>query len=91
MTNVNTEFKTPLELQEALGLSPDVPSGPYVRRKPELVEYAKGLQNIALPSQMSIAEAAALYELWGREKMLNDCKLTSTLDKITPSMLCVCF
>ncbi|KAI0085775.1 mitochondrial ribosomal death-associated protein 3-domain-containing protein [Irpex rosettiformis] len=78
LTTANSEFRVPLELQEALGLTPDVPSGPYIRRKPELVEYAKGLQNIALPSQMSIAEAAALYELWGKEKVLNDAPTDQT-------------
>ncbi|KAI0825732.1 mitochondrial ribosomal death-associated protein 3-domain-containing protein [Irpex lacteus] len=78
LTTANSEFKAPLELQEALGLSPDVPSGPYVRRNTDLVEYAKGLQNIALPSQMSVAEAAALYELWGQEKMLNDAPTDQT-------------
>ncbi|KAI0339407.1 hypothetical protein BDW22DRAFT_1409048 [Trametopsis cervina] len=72
LTSSNSEFKPPLELQEALGLTPDVPAGPYVRRRAEQVAYAKGLKNIALPSQMDINEAAALYELWGKDKVLND-------------------
>ncbi|KAI0698355.1 mitochondrial ribosomal death-associated protein 3-domain-containing protein [Cytidiella melzeri] len=78
LTTSNSEFKAPLELQEALGLTPDVPAGPYVRRKPELVEYAKGLQNIALPSQMNVNEAAALYELWGKDKVLNEAPTDQT-------------
>lgn len=72
MSNSSSDFKAPPELREALGLTPDAPSGPYARRNADLVAYAQGLQSIPLPSQMSVSEAAALYELWGKEKILND-------------------
>ena len=62
-----------LELREALSIPSDRPSGPYVRRKPEIVEYAKGLQNIPVPAQLQVNEAASIYEVWMKDKALAAC------------------
>ncbi|PSR70669.1 hypothetical protein PHLCEN_2v13442 [Hermanssonia centrifuga] len=70
LSTAHTIFQLPLELREALGIPYDRPSGPYVRRKPEMVEYAKGLKNIPVPAQMQIDEAASLYEVWGQSHWL---------------------
>lgn len=65
-------FQTPLELKEALGLHDNVPAGPYARRQAELIDYAKGLQNIAIPAQLKVSEAASLYEVWHKDRALNE-------------------
>ncbi|THG98281.1 hypothetical protein EW026_g3884 [Hermanssonia centrifuga] len=70
LSTTHTIFQLPLELREALGIPYDRPSGPYVRRKPEMVEYAKGLKNIPVPAQMQVDEAASLYEVWGQSHWL---------------------
>jgi len=67
----NTSFTPQIELCEALGISYSEPSGPYVKRSPELVEYVKGLQNLPVPAQMSVDEAASLFEVWMRDKGLH--------------------
>ena len=72
LSTTNEEFQTPLELQESLGLHSSVPVSPYVRRQTRLVDYAQGLQSIPIPSQLNVNEAAALYELWQKDKALND-------------------
>lgn len=50
---------------------PDVPSNPYVPRQPELVEYAKGLRNFPVPDQLTVDEAASIFEVWQNAKALH--------------------
>ncbi|EJF64026.1 hypothetical protein DICSQDRAFT_53564 [Dichomitus squalens LYAD-421 SS1] len=71
LSSQNTTFRPPLELTEALGLLPDVPSNPYVRREPELIEYAKGLRNFPVPDQLTIDEAASIFDIWHSVKALH--------------------
>lgn len=71
LSTQNTTFRPPLELTEALGLVPDVPSNPYVPRQPELVEYAKGLRNFPVPDQLTVDEAASIFEVWQNAKALH--------------------
>ncbi|KAI0731064.1 mitochondrial ribosomal death-associated protein 3-domain-containing protein [Earliella scabrosa] len=68
LSTQNTTFRAPLELVEALGLQPTVPSNPYVRRAPELVQYAKGLRNFPVPEQLTVEEAAAIFDVWQTAK-----------------------
>lgn len=72
LSTTNTAFQPPLELKESLGLHSSIPASPYVRRQAELVDYAKGLQSIAIPAQLKVNEAASLYDLWQQDKALND-------------------
>ena len=67
----NKAYRAPLPLQEALGLQPDVPSGPYAYREPAYVEYAKGLRNFAVPERLTVKEAASMFDLWHKEKILH--------------------
>ncbi|EKM50203.1 uncharacterized protein PHACADRAFT_264802 [Phanerochaete carnosa HHB-10118-sp] len=71
VSTTHTRFQTPVELREALGIPHDRPVNPYLRREPELVEYSKGLQNITVPSQFQVAEAAALFEIWAMDNALH--------------------
>ncbi len=64
LSTQNTTFSAPLELVEALGLQPTVPSNPYVHRSPELVQYAKGLRNFPVPEQLTVDEAASIFDVW---------------------------
>ncbi|KAI0793800.1 mitochondrial ribosomal death-associated protein 3-domain-containing protein [Fomes fomentarius] len=64
LSTQNTTFSAPLELVEALGLQPTVPSNPYVPRSPELVQYAKGLRNFPVPEQLTVEEAASIFDVW---------------------------
>ncbi|TFK92598.1 hypothetical protein K466DRAFT_480314 [Polyporus arcularius HHB13444] len=67
----NTTFRPPLELVEALGLEPAQPSGPYVPREKELVEYAQGLKNFPVPDQLTVDEAASIFDVWHSAKALH--------------------
>ena len=67
----NTTYRAPLELVEALGLTPAEPSNPYVPREAELVEYAKGLRNFPVPEQLTIDEAASVFDMWQNSKALH--------------------
>ena len=71
LSGSDTTFTLPLELREALGIPHDRPSGPYVRRKPELVAYAQGLQNIPVPARLQVNEAASIFEVWAQDKALH--------------------
>jgi len=67
----HTGFQMPLELSEALGLPFKRPVGPYTTRVPAFVEYAQGLRNFPVPAQLSIKEAASLFEVWMDDKALH--------------------
>ncbi|OCH86955.1 hypothetical protein OBBRIDRAFT_814348 [Obba rivulosa] len=67
----NTYFRMPLELSEALGIPFEGPSGPYEKRHPEFVEYAKGLRNVPVPAQLQIKEASSLFEVWAKDRALH--------------------
>ncbi|KAI0741258.1 mitochondrial ribosomal death-associated protein 3-domain-containing protein [Daedaleopsis nitida] len=71
LSTQNTTFRAPLELVEALGLEPTVPSNPYVRREPELVAYASGLRNFPVPDKLTVDEAASIFEVWQSTKALH--------------------
>ncbi|KAI0630734.1 mitochondrial ribosomal death-associated protein 3-domain-containing protein [Trametes polyzona] len=71
LSTQNTTYRAPLELVEALGLEPTVPSNPYVHREAELVDYAKGLENFHVPEQLTVDEAAAMFDLWHQSKALH--------------------
>ncbi|KAI0918027.1 hypothetical protein AcW1_007009 [Taiwanofungus camphoratus] len=67
----HTAFLMPLELREALGLPLMRPAGPYAKRSPELTKYAEGLQNLPVPAQLNVNEAASLFEVWMDDKALH--------------------
>lgn len=67
----NTNWPVSLELQEALGLPPPRPVSEYTKRSSELASYADGLENFAVPDQLSLDEAASMYELWHEDKALH--------------------
>lgn len=74
----NTAFQMPLELSEALGIPPLRPAGPYVARSKELAEYAQGLRNFPVPAQLSVDEAASLFELWMKDNALHSGEVRGT-------------
>lgn len=47
-----------------------MPVSPYLKRSPELVEYSKGLKNIAVPEKFQVSEAGALFEIWAQDGVL---------------------
>ncbi|KZT64493.1 hypothetical protein DAEQUDRAFT_678488 [Daedalea quercina L-15889] len=67
----DTMFKMPLELSEALGLLPNRPAGPYAKRSPEIVEFARGIQNFPVPPRISVGEAASVFEVWMQDNALH--------------------
>ncbi|KAH9849892.1 mitochondrial ribosomal death-associated protein 3-domain-containing protein [Lenzites betulinus] len=71
LSTQNTTYRTPLELVESLGLEPSISANPYVHREAELVEYAKGLKNFPVPEQLTVDEAASLFDLWQQKKALH--------------------
>ncbi|KAH9947031.1 mitochondrial ribosomal death-associated protein 3-domain-containing protein [Amylocystis lapponica] len=71
VSTAHTQFQMPLELSEALGIPFPRPAGPYVKRIPEVVTYAQGLQNFPVPAELSVPEAASLFEVWAEDKALH--------------------
>ncbi|GJE90341.1 hypothetical protein PsYK624_064720 [Phanerochaete sordida] len=71
VSTTHTRFQMPLELREALKIPHDRPVSPYLRREPELVRYASGLQNIPMPSSFQVEEAASLFEIWAKDKAMH--------------------
>ncbi|TCD69100.1 37S ribosomal protein S23 mitochondrial [Steccherinum ochraceum] len=67
----NTNWPVTLELQEALGLSTPRPVNEYVKRSTDLAHFAEGLENFAVPEQLTVDEAAAMYELWSKDDALH--------------------
>lgn len=71
ISSQHVDFLLPLELREALNIPHDRPSGPYVKRSAELVEYAKGLQALPVPERLSVDEAASMFEIWMKDNALH--------------------
>ncbi|EIN09639.1 hypothetical protein PUNSTDRAFT_51852 [Punctularia strigosozonata HHB-11173 SS5] len=67
----HTLFQLPVELREALGLPHDKPTGPYVKRSPEIVEYTRGLKALPVPDRLSVEEAASIFEVWKDDAWVN--------------------
>lgn len=88
LSSQNTQFKTPIELREALGLSHDRPTGPYAEREQALKDYAKGLQNLLVPEKLSMDEAAALFEVWMKDRALYGGACIAAFDKRHQLIIC---
>ncbi|THH32059.1 hypothetical protein EUX98_g2144 [Antrodiella citrinella] len=67
----NTNWPVPPELQESLGLTPPRPVSVYEKRYPEIEQYASGLENFPVPEQLTLDEAAAVYDLWRKDNALH--------------------
>lgn len=70
ITNSDTVYKLPLELKDALGLPHEHFKSPYDKRSRPLMEYTTGLRPIHVPEQLSVNEAASLFEIWKDDKAL---------------------
>jgi len=70
LSAANTTFSAPIELQDSLKLS-DGTASPYVKRSPELISYAEGLTNIPVPESLGVLEAAALFDIWTKDKAIS--------------------
>jgi len=70
-------FTLPLELRETLLLPHDRPTGPYAKCSRHMVEYTKGLKTLTVPAQLSVNEAASLFEVWMKDKALHSSTYTS--------------
>lgn len=60
----NTQFAVPPVLREALEGRAPAPA-------PAVGAYARGLRAFAVPPRLSVAEAAALFEVWARDLALH--------------------
>ena len=67
----NTRFRLPIELLEALQILPEQPLNSWMKRYTPYADYATGLQPFAIPSRLTLAEAAALFELWSNQGALH--------------------
>lgn len=84
LSTANTTFSAPIELRESLKLSHGTAS-PYIKRSPELMSYAEGLTNIPVPEALRVPEAAALFDVWMKDKAISRCThyLPSLIDGTT--------
>ena len=49
------------------------PQSPYDKRSKPLQEYTTGLSPIPVPEQLSLNEAASLFEVWKAEHVITPC------------------
>ncbi|EPQ56717.1 hypothetical protein GLOTRDRAFT_138372 [Gloeophyllum trabeum ATCC 11539] len=68
LSTADTTYRTPLELRKALGLPDEQPTSPYVKMNETKMEYAKGLQALPVPEKLQLDEAAAVFEVWAKDK-----------------------
>ncbi|KAF6759514.1 mitochondrial carrier protein [Ephemerocybe angulata] len=64
LTNSDTNFNVPLEIQDALDLPRAHPVSPYQRRDGDVQGYVHGLTGFKLPDRMSSDEMAGLFSVW---------------------------
>ena len=66
-------FSIPSEFLDALGLPDHRPTGSKSKTSHIIKGYTDGLRPFIVPSELSISEAAALFEVWMKDKALNSC------------------
>lgn len=66
----DTQFPLPNELRQALQVD-SRPLNAYIKLSPEVLEYTEGLQTVPVPEKLTVAEAAAMFEVWGRDSALH--------------------
>lgn len=69
-TMSDTQFPLPNELRQALQVD-SRPLNAYTKLSPEVLEYTEGLQTVPVPEKLTVAEAAAMFEVWGRDSALH--------------------
>ena len=74
ISTTDTAYPIPLELREALDLPHPVPNSPYFKRSPEFQMYAGGLEKLEMPERLSVSEAAAVFEVWTKDRALHSGK-----------------
>ncbi|PPQ75486.1 hypothetical protein CVT26_015908 [Gymnopilus dilepis] len=67
-----TSFTLPLELRDALDLEDldAYPISPFAKRNKEMFAYTEGLQKMAVPEKLTLAEAAGVFEVWKGTKVV---------------------
>ncbi|EIM86567.1 uncharacterized protein STEHIDRAFT_147130 [Stereum hirsutum FP-91666 SS1] len=66
----NTYALTP-EVRYALGFQQDLQPSPYIKVPEEVKIYTKGIKALDVPEKLSVSEAAALFEVWMKNKTLH--------------------
>ncbi|KAF5391111.1 hypothetical protein D9757_003064 [Collybiopsis confluens] len=70
LTAHDPAFPVPIELMDQLNLPGLRPRTAYSKRSKTLQEYAQGLQNLPVPEEFSVKEAAAVFEMWMSDNAL---------------------
>ncbi|KAG6826316.1 hypothetical protein H0H92_000333 [Tricholoma furcatifolium] len=70
ISNSETLYKVPLELQDALNIPYPRFTAKQDKRLRTMQEYAEGLVPIEVPSELTLKEAASLYQVWKDDKAL---------------------
>lgn len=71
ISTTNTDFAVPIELKDALGLTPEGATSTWAPRNPEYSKYSEGLSAIPVPAQFNVHEAATLVEVWNQTASLH--------------------
>lgn len=74
ISTTNTDFSVPIELKDALGLTPEGSTSTWTPRNEEYSKYSTGLVSIPVPGQFNVHEAAALVEVWNHTASLHSGK-----------------
>ncbi|THH17829.1 hypothetical protein EW146_g3049 [Bondarzewia mesenterica] len=67
LSMTNTTFKLSTELRYALKLQSWMHPSPYLKTAPEVEEFTKGIKTLKVPDQLSMGEAASLFEVWMKD------------------------
>ncbi|KAI0045817.1 hypothetical protein FA95DRAFT_1560786 [Auriscalpium vulgare] len=71
LSSSNTTFALTEDLRYALGLQPYMHPSPYAKVVPELAAYTRGISTWKIPERLTVDEAAALFEVWNKDKSLH--------------------
>lgn len=64
--NITLELSDALELEMTRPVAP----WPYEKRSRFLLEYASGMKKVEVPAGLSVKEAASVFEIWMKQKVL---------------------
>ncbi|KLO11620.1 hypothetical protein SCHPADRAFT_876656 [Schizopora paradoxa] len=66
----DTQFPLPDELRKTIQVE-SRPLKAYSKLVPEFLEYSDGLQSVPIPEKLTVTEAAAMFEIWGKDGALH--------------------
>jgi len=59
------------ELRHELGIQPELGAPPFTRIKAEIHAFTRNITPVEVPRQLSVEEAASMFEIWMKKEALH--------------------